>query len=98
MAFLQGKASTYLSGWARYLKATEVLVTEVLPLNGTFRQKASQMASDRRHAQTGHPNLGSGMEKKILDLELTDLETTMGIQESTERTVIRNIRPARTDT
>jgi hypothetical protein len=85
------------------------------PLNGTFRQKASQMASgrlrvrleqreavlrllDRRRGQTGDPNLGSGMEKKILDLELADLETTMGIQESTERTVIRNIRPARTDT
>ncbi len=85
------------------------------PLNGTFRQKASQMASDRltvrleqreavlrlldrRRGQTGDPNLGSGMEKKILDLELADLETTMGIQESTERTLIRNIRPARTDT
>ena len=90
-------------------------MTEVLPLNGTFRQKASQMASgrlrvrleqreavlrllDRRRGQTGDPNLGSGMEKKILDLELADLETTMAIQESTERTVIRNIRPARTDT
>ena len=53
---------------------------------------------DRRRGQTGDPNLGSGMEKKILDLELADLETTMGIQESTERTVIRNIRPPRTDT
>ncbi len=59
------------------------------PLNGTFRQKASQMVSDRlrvrleqreavlrlldrRRAQTGDPNLGWGMEKKILDLELAD--------------------------
>jgi hypothetical protein len=83
------------------------------PLNSTFRQKASQMVSDRlrvrleqreavlrlldrRRAQTGDPNLGWGMEKKILDLELADMETTMGIHEST-RTVIRNIRPARTD-
>jgi hypothetical protein len=38
------------------------------------------------------------MEKKILDFELADLETTTGIQESAERIVIRNIRPTRTDT
>jgi hypothetical protein len=53
---------------------------------------------DRRRAQTGDPNLGWGMEKKILDLELADLETTTGIQERTERTAIRSIRPMRTDT
>ena len=53
---------------------------------------------DRRRAQSGDPNLGSGMEKKILDVELADLETTQGIQEITERTVIRNVRPTRTDT
>ena len=53
---------------------------------------------DRRRAETGDPNLGSGMEKKILDLELADLETIMAIQESTEHTVIRNIRPTRAGT
>ena len=53
---------------------------------------------DRRRAQTGDPNLGSGMEKKILDLELADLETTTAIQENTEHSVIRNIGPTRTDT
>lgn len=53
---------------------------------------------DRRRAHSGDPNLGSGMEMKILDLELADLETTLGIQESTERTIIRNVPPTGTDT
>jgi len=52
------------------------------------RREAVLRILDRRRAQTGDPNLGWGMEKKILDLELADLETTMGIQESTERTGI----------
>jgi hypothetical protein len=53
---------------------------------------------DRCRAETGDPNLGWGVEKKILDLELADLEMTMAIQESTEHTVVRNIRPTRTGT
>jgi len=53
---------------------------------------------DRRRAQTGDPTLGSCVEKKILDLELADLEKNTGIHESTERTVIRNVGPTRTDT
>jgi hypothetical protein len=62
------------------------------------QREAALRILDRRRAQTGDPNLGWGMEKKVLDLELADLETTMGIQESTERTGIRNFRPTRTDT
>jgi hypothetical protein len=112
--FFKGKqASIFLMG--KILGSHQSIGDQSAPLNGTFRQKASQMVSDRlrvrleqreavlrlldrRRGQTGDPNLGSGMEKKILDLELADLETTMGIQESTERTVVRNIRPTRTDT
>jgi len=35
---------------------------------------------DQRRAKTGDPNLGWGMEKKILDLELADLENAMAAQ------------------
>src|SRR6266849_3683085 len=86
---LQSEDDPYVEGGAGLQKASQMA-------SGRLRVRLQQREAvlrllDRRRGQTGDPNLGSGMEKKILDLELADLETTMGIQESTERTVIRNI-------
>ena len=52
---------------------------------------------DRRRADTGDPNVGAAAEKRILDLELADLEKAVMSQESLEHTLARNIRPTETD-
>ncbi len=52
---------------------------------------------DLRRAQSGDGNLGSAMERRIVDAELADLERTMAAQENTERTAPQNPRPTRTD-
>ena len=48
---------------------------------------------ERQRAETGNPDLGWHLEKKLLALELDDLERAMAAQESVE-----HARPARTDT
>jgi len=47
---------------------------------------------DRRRAETGDPNVGTGAEKYILDIELADLERAIGAQESLEHAHIRSRR------
>jgi hypothetical protein len=48
---------------------------------------------ERRRAESGNPDLGWHLERKLMDFELADLETATAAQESTE-----HVRPARTDT
>ena len=52
---------------------------------------------DLRRAQTGDPDVGAGMEKRVLDAEIADLERTMTALDSAERSRNRNIRPTRAD-
>ncbi|HLN02465.1 MAG TPA: hypothetical protein VK335_24470 [Bryobacteraceae bacterium] len=48
---------------------------------------------DRRRAETGDPNLGRGMETKILDLELADLVSAVAAEESAERALVPKVDP-----
>ena len=50
-----------------------------------------------RRTQSGDPNLGAGMEKRILDAELADLERAMAATELTEGAATPNPRRTRTD-
>jgi hypothetical protein len=52
---------------------------------------------DLRRTQTGDPQVGAGMEKRVLDAEIADLERTMAALDSTERSRNRNTRPSRAD-
>ncbi len=52
---------------------------------------------DLRRAQTGDPAVGAGMEKRVLDAEIADLERTMAAMDIAERSRSRNIRPTRAD-
>lgn len=52
---------------------------------------------DRRRAETGDPNLGRGMEAKILNLELADLLSAVAAEESAERAMVPKIDPNGTD-
>lgn len=52
---------------------------------------------DRRRAETGDPNLGRGMETKILDLEMADLVSAMAAEESVERALVPEVDPHRAD-
>jgi hypothetical protein len=47
---------------------------------------------DLRRMKSGDEKLGMGMEKRILDAEMLDLERTMAQLESAERTAIRDSR------
>ncbi len=38
----------------------------------------------RRRKETGNPNLGWALEKKVLEIEMADLESAIVAQESTE--------------
>ena len=53
---------------------------------------------DRQREETGNPNLGWGMEKRIVDAELADLEKAIASQESLEQALPRKRRPAKADT
>lgn len=48
---------------------------------------------DRRRVETGDPNLGCGMEKKILDLELADLEVAVLAEASEQEALTPKTRP-----
>jgi len=50
----------------------------------------------QRRAQSGDPNLGAGMEKRIIEAELVDLEKAMAALEM-EEAPSPNPRRARTD-
>ncbi|MBZ5595382.1 MAG: hypothetical protein LAP39_24320 [Acidobacteriia bacterium] len=50
-----------------------------------------------RRAQSGDPNLGAGMEKRIIEAELVDLERAMAALESMEDTARPNPQRAGTD-
>ena len=52
---------------------------------------------DRQRTETGNPNLGWGMEKRILDAELADLEKAVAHQESVEQSLTRGAHPRRRD-
>ena len=105
MALTHGQASTYVPNGQNTCKPPKLwlpkcsskrhfMVSHRLRVR-LERREAVLRLLDRRRAATGNPNLGSGMEKTILDLELADLETTMTIQENTQPTVSRNIRPTK---
>jgi len=51
----------------------------------------------QRRAQSGDPNLGAGMEKRIIEAEMVDLERAMATLESMEDAASPNPRRARTD-
>lgn len=48
------------------------------------RREAVLVLIDRRRAETGNPNLAWALEKKLLDLELADLESATAAQENLE--------------
>jgi hypothetical protein len=50
------------------------------------RREAVLVLIDRRRGETGNPNLGWALEKKLLDLELADLESAMAAQDVLEHT------------
>jgi hypothetical protein len=48
------------------------------------RHEAVLVLIDRRRTETGNPNLGWALEKKVLEIEIADLEAAIVAQESTE--------------
>jgi hypothetical protein len=48
------------------------------------RREAVLVLIDRRRAETSNPNLASALEKKLLELELADLESATAAQDSLE--------------
>lgn len=48
------------------------------------RHEAVLVLIDRRRNETGNPNLGWALEKKVLEIEMADLEAAIVAQESTE--------------
>jgi hypothetical protein len=48
---------------------------------------------DRCRAETGNPNLGRGMETKILDLELADLVSAGAAEVSAETALVPKVDP-----
>ena len=52
---------------------------------------------DRRRVETGDPNLGRGMENKILDLELADLVSAVAAEESAEKALVSKLRSKEAD-
>ena len=62
------------------------------------RREAVLALIDQRRSETGKPNLGWALEKKLLDLELADLESATAAQESIEPAPKRKVLRAKTDT
>ena len=52
---------------------------------------------DRRRAETGDPNVGTTIEKKILDLEMADLAAATAVQEAVEDAVNVEVRTTKND-
>jgi hypothetical protein len=52
-----------------------------------LRHEAVLVLIDRRREETGNPNLGWALERKVLDIEMADLEAAIAAQESAEHTV-----------
>jgi hypothetical protein len=48
------------------------------------RHEAVLVLIERRRTETGNPNLGWALEKKVLEIEIADLEAAIVAQESTE--------------
>jgi hypothetical protein len=69
------------------------MVSDQLKTRLVLREAVLQLL-DRRRAESGDPTIGVAMEKRILDLELADLEMAMAIQDRKEQALIRNRRPA----
>lgn len=57
------------------------------------QREAALRLLDRRRAETGDPNLGRGMETKILDLEMADLVSATAAEESVERALVPGVDP-----
>jgi hypothetical protein len=74
-----------------------VMVSDQLKTRLVLREAVLQLL-ERRRAETGDPALGVAMEKRILDLELADLEMAMAIQKRKEDALIRNKRTERRNT
>jgi hypothetical protein len=66
--------------------ASERLRKRLISVNAIF-----EMLTLRR-VQSGDPHLGAGMERRILESELTDLEKAMTEQESLEDAAERSTR------
>jgi len=62
------------------------------------RREAVLALIDQRRSETGKPNLGWALEKKLLDLELADLESATAAQESIGPAPERKVLRAKTDT
>lgn len=65
------------------LGTAEAMVSERLRTR-LARCESVLVLLDRRRAETGNPDLGWHLEKKLLVLELADLEKAMAAQESME--------------
>ena len=52
-----------------------------------LRHEAVLLLIDRRRQETDNPHLGWALEKKVLDIEMADLEAAIAAQESAEHAV-----------
>ena len=52
-----------------------------------LRHEAVLVLIDRRREETGNSNLGWALERKVLDIEMADLEAAIVAQESAEHAV-----------
>ena len=52
---------------------------------------------DRRRTETGDPNVGTTIEKKILDLEMADLAAATAVQEAVEDAINVEVRTTKND-
>jgi hypothetical protein len=66
-----------------FKQETEPMVSDRL-LTRLTRNEAVLVLIDRRRKETGNPNLGWALEKKVLEIEIADLEAAIAAQESTE--------------
>ena len=69
------------------------MVSDQLKTRLVLREAVLQLL-DRRRTESGDPTIGVAMERRILDLELADLEMAMAIQDRKEQALIRYQRPA----
>jgi hypothetical protein len=56
------------------------------------RHEAVLVLVDRRRKESGNPDLGWALEKKVLEIEMADLEAAIAAQESTVTRSIFHVR------
>src|SRR5437879_7583084 len=71
---------TTLNSWQLVQTGNGAMVSHRLRTRLT-RHEAVLVLIDRRRIETGDPNLGLALEKKVLDIEMADLEAAIVAQE-----------------